>query len=135
MSGTADLTGKSPSTRCRPTSGRFRVKFLRPSNPTPRNDGSRKTRPVPTACRKSCRSEPCSRRESRKGPQVKAVGRKAVDQRKAPLRSLGRRRAFPREYRTAEHQASRRRLLSGDGRGGLARLGRVVYGIVEIPHL
>ena len=29
----------SPSMRCRPIFGRFRVKFLLPSNPTPKNDG------------------------------------------------------------------------------------------------
>jgi len=30
---------KSPSMRCRRIFGRFRVKFPRPSNPTPKNDG------------------------------------------------------------------------------------------------
>src|SRR5216683_4183396 len=89
MSGTGDMTGKSPSTRCRPIFGRFRAKFLLPSNPTPKNDGSRRTRPVHTACRKSCRSETSSGRESRKGPPAKAAGSRAVDRCKAPLRSWG----------------------------------------------
>src|SRR5229473_5102228 len=83
------MTGKSPSTRCRPIFGRFRAKFLLPSNPTPKNDGSRRTRPVHTACRKSCRSETSSGRESRKSPPAKAAGSRAVDRCKAPLRSSG----------------------------------------------
>ena len=62
----------SPSTRCRPIFGRFRVKFLLPSNPTPRNDGSRRTGPVPIACRKSCRLARCSHRESRKSPPAES---------------------------------------------------------------
>ena len=33
------MTGKSPSMSCRPIFGRCRVKFLLPSNPTPKNDG------------------------------------------------------------------------------------------------
>jgi len=51
--------------------------FLLPSNPTPKNDGSRRTRPVHTACRKSCRSETSSGRGApRKGPPAKAAGSK-----------------------------------------------------------
>src|ERR1700730_15266593 len=38
MSRTGDMTGKSPSMRCRPIFGRFRVKFLLLSNPTPKSD-------------------------------------------------------------------------------------------------
>ena len=67
----------------------LREKFLSPSNPTPKNAGSKRTRPFRIPCRKSCRSVPFSRRASRKSPPAeggpgKIDARRRSDGRAAP---------------------------------------------------